>query len=298
MAAEALPRSRTPAPRARSGLMRRSTRSAIGRYALLLVLSALFIAPLVWMVLSAFKPSEEVTSVPPTIIPKTWTSESFDTIFKGGSQTPVLRWFVNSIIAAVSNTVLVLATAAPAAYALARMEFRGKRLLLGVILSTLFVPPIIFLAPTFLVVDKLGWLDQLPAVIFPTAASAFGVFFLRQFFLGIPRELEEAALLDGANRFQVFMKIVLPLARPALATLAVLSLLTNWNDFLWPLYVLFSPEHLTLSPGLALLQGASTTDYALILAGAVVAAVPVLVVFTIAQRFLVEGISRTGLKEG
>jgi multiple sugar transport system permease protein len=248
------------------------------------------------MVLSSIKPSEEVTSVPPTFFPKKVTGTSYDTIFQSGSQTPVIRWFLNSILAALGNTVLVLVTAAPAAYALARLQFRGKRVLQALIIGTLFIPPIIFLPPTFLVVDQLGWLDKLPAVIFPTAASAFGVFFLRQFFLGLPVELEEAARLDGANRFQIFMRVVLPLARPALATLAVLSLLTNWNDFLWPIYVLFSPEHLTLSPGLALLQGASTTDYALIMAGAVVASVPVLIVFSFAQRFLIEGIARTGLK--
>jgi multiple sugar transport system permease protein len=262
----------------------------------LVILTLVFVTPLVWMVLSSLKPSEEVTGVPATFWPKTLTSKSFDTIFSSTGQTPVLRWFLNSMIAALATTLLVLATAAPAAYALARMEFRGRRVLLGLILATLFIPPIIFLPPTFLVVDALGWLDKLPAVIFPMAASAFGVFFLRQFFLGLPRELEEAAILDGANSFQVFTKVILPLSKPALATLAVLTLLTNWNDFLWPIYVLFSPEHLTLSPGLALLQGASTTDYALIMAGAVVACVPVLVVFVFAQRFLIQGISRTGLK--
>jgi multiple sugar transport system permease protein len=265
-------------------------------YAALGVLTLIFVLPWVWMVFSALKPSEEVTGVPPTFFPKVFTTKSFDTIFSSTGQTPVIRWFLNSMIAALATTALVLATAAPAAYALARMEFRGRRVLLGMVLATLFIPPIIFLPPTFLVVDALGWLDKLPAVIFPMAASAFGVFFLRQFFLGLPQELEEAAILDGANSFQVFTKVILPLSRPALATLAVLTLLTNWNDFLWPIYVLFSPEHLTLSPGLALLQGASTTDYALIMAGAVVASIPVLLVFSFAQRFLIQGISRTGLK--
>jgi multiple sugar transport system permease protein len=260
------------------------------------LLSIVFVAPLIWMVLSSIKPSEEVTSVPPTIIPKQVTGESYETIFGTNSQTPVVRWFFNSMIAALANTALVLITAAPAAYALARMEFRGKKVLQGLIIATLFVPPIIFLPPTFLVVEQLGWLDTLYAVIFPTAASAFGVFFLRQFFLGLPKDVEDAAILDGASTWQVFMRVVVPLSKPALATLAVLSLLTNWNDFLWPIYVLFSPESLTLSPGLALLQGASTTDYALIMAGAVVASVPVLIVFTFAQRFLIEGIARTGLK--
>lgn len=148
----------------------------------------------------------------------------------------------------------------------------------------------------YLIVRALGWLDSLPALVVPPAASAFGVFFLRQFFLGLPRELEEAAALDGASRLEVFWKIVLPLSKPALATLAVLSLLSNWNDFLWPIYVLFNPEKLTLSPGLALLQAAHATDYALVTAGAMVASVPILAVFIAAQRYVIEGVARTGLK--
>jgi multiple sugar transport system permease protein len=265
-------------------------------YAALVLLSLVFVLPLVWMVFSALKPSEEVTGIPPTFFPKVFTTKSFDTIFASSGQTPVLRWFLNSMISAVGTTLLVLATAAPAAYALARMEFRGKRVLLGLILATLFIPPIIFLPPTFLVVDALGWLDRLPAVIFPMAASAFGVFFLRQFFLGLPRELEEAAVLDGANSFQVFTKVILPLSRPALATLAVLALLTNWNDFLWPIYVLLSPEHETLQPGLAVLQGAYATHFSIVMAGAIIASIPVLILFTIAQRQIVESVASSGVK--
>jgi multiple sugar transport system permease protein len=176
------------------------------------------------------------------------------------------------------------------------MEFRGKRLLTALIIATLFVPPIVLLIPNYIIVSDLGWLDSLPAVIVPGAAGAFGVFFLRQFFVSLPRELEEAAVLDGANRFQIFLRVILPLSKPALATLALLSFLTNWNDFLWPLYVLFSPTRLTLQPGLSTLQSAFTTDYATIMVGGVVASIPVLVMFVIAQRFVIEGVSRTGLK--
>jgi multiple sugar transport system permease protein len=266
------------------------------RWAGLIALTAVYVAPILWMVLTAFKTEEESAASPPTLLPSQWSSEALDTIFSSSAQTPVLRWFVNSVLAAFGMGIVVLVTAAPAAYALARMEFRGKRLVFGAIVATLFVPPIIFLAPNYEIVEKLGWLDSLPAVIFPVAAGAFGVFFLRQFFMGLPRELEEAALLDGASRFQVFVRIVLPLSRPALATLFLLSVLTNWNDFLWPLYVLFNPEHLTLSPGLGLLQGANQTNYALLMAGGLVASVPVLALFAIAQRYIIEGVSRSGLK--
>jgi multiple sugar transport system permease protein len=266
------------------------------RYAGLIALTVLFLTPIIWMVLTAFKTSEESAASPPTGLPKEWTTEAFDTIFSPTAQTPVFRWFLNSVVAALGMGIVVLVTAAPAAYALARMEFRGKSLVFGTIIATLFVPPIIFLAPNYEIVEALGWLDTLPAVIFPLAAGAFGVFFLRQFFIGLPRELEEAAMLDGANRWQVFWRIILPLSRPALATLFVLSVLTNWNDFLWPLYVLLNPENLTLGPGLALLQGANQTNFALLMAGGLVASVPVLVLFVIAQRYIIEGVSRSGLK--
>ncbi|MEN3310903.1 MAG: multiple sugar transport system permease protein [Actinomycetota bacterium] len=266
------------------------------RWAALIALTVLYVAPILWMVLTAFKTEEESAASPPTFLPSQWSSEALDTIFASSAQTPVLRWFLNSVIAALGTGAVVLVTAAPAAYALARMEFRGKRLVFGGIVATLFVPPIIFLAPNYEIVEALGWLDSLPAVIFPVAAGAFGVFFLRQFFIGLPLELEEAALLDGASRFQVFTRIVLPLSKPALATLFLLTVLTNWNDFLWPLYVLFNPEHLTLSPGLGLLQGANQTNYALLMAGGLVASLPVLALFAVAQRYIIEGVSRSGLK--
>jgi multiple sugar transport system permease protein len=176
------------------------------------------------------------------------------------------------------------------------MEFRGKRIVFALIVATLFVPPVILVIPNYLIVGDLRWLDTLLAVIVPTAAGAFGVFFLRQFFLSLPRELEEAARLDGANLLQVFMRVVLPLSKPALVTLAVLSFLTNWNDFLWPVYVLFSPESQTLPAGLATLQSANNVRYDLLMAGAVVASVPVLLLYVFAQRFIIEGVSRSGLK--
>ena len=159
-----------------------------------------------------------------------------------------------------------------------------------------FIPPVILLIPNYLIVGRLGWLDTLAAVVVPGAAGAFGVFFLRQFFLGLPRELEEAAFLDGAGRFRTFISVILPLSRPALVTLAMLSFLTNWNDFLWPVYVLFSPENQTLPAGLSTLQNANAVRYDLLMAGAVIASAPVLVLYAAAQRYVVEGVSRAGLK--
>jgi multiple sugar transport system permease protein len=265
----------------------------LGAYTGLLLLTVLFVSPLVFMVTTSFKTNFEAAQ--PTWIPKDPTTEGY-TFILNATQTPVLRWFMNSLLAAAGQALLIVLTASMAAYALARMEFPGKRLLTALIIATIFIPPIVLLIPNYVIVSELGWLDSLPAVIVPGAAGAFGVFFLRQFFISLPRELEEAAVLDGASRFEIFYKVILPLSKPALATLALLSFMTNWNDFLWPLYVLFSPERLTLQPGLSTLQSAFTTDYATIMVGGVIASVPVLILFVFAQRFIIEGVSRSGLK--
>lgn len=280
----------TPAPR-RKGL----SVKVIWRILLLGLVALFFLAPLLFMLSTAFKPSSEVVDPNLTLLPRDPTTESFTTIL-GAPQTPVLQWFLNSLIAATAQTVLVVVVASMAAYALARLDFPGKKILTGLVLATLFVPPISLLVPNYVLVSQLGWLDSLTAVIVPGAAGAFGVFFLRQFFLALPVELEEAAMIDGAGKWRTFLTVIIPLSKPALATLALLTFLANWNDFLWPLYVLFSPERLTIQPGLSTLQSAYTTDYAIIMAGGVIASLPVLILFLISQRFVIEGVSRSGIK--
>ena len=269
--------------------------TVVVRYVLLALLSLLIVGPLLFILVTSFKTPAEATGTPPTWIPAVFTTQAYDAIL-GSGETPVLRWFMNSMVAAVGNAALVVTTSALAAYPLARMEFRGKKIVFWAIISTLFIPPVILTIPNYLIVGDLRWLDTLAAVIIPTAASAFGVFFLRQFFLTLPRELEEAALIDGANRFQTFWRIVLPLSRPALVTLGLLAFLTNYNDFLWPVYVLFSPENQTLPAGLSTLQSANAVRYDLLTAGAVIASVPVLLIYVVAQRYIIEGVSRSGLK--
>jgi multiple sugar transport system permease protein len=265
-------------------------------YVILILLTLAFVAPLLWMLSTSFKTRQGATQFPLTWIPREFSTYGYDTIFNTTTQTPVLRWFLNSIIAASGHTLVVLVTASLAGYALARMRFPGRNLAFAVIIATLFIPQFVFLMPNYLIVDYFGWLDTLLAVAIPGAAGAFGVFFLRQFFLSLPKELEEAALIDGANRFQIFLRIILPLSKAPLATLAVLSFLQNWNDFLWPVYVLISPESQTLQPGLATLQGVYRTDYAVVMAGGVIASIPVLILFFIAQKYIIEGVSRSGLK--
>jgi multiple sugar transport system permease protein len=295
----ARPGTAEPAPPAKRTTTPMPTRLKVRRalrYVVLTLVALAFISPLLFMLVTSFKTRADATSLPPSWLPNPFSLDAYKTLLAGSGETPVLRWFANSMIAAGLHALLVVATSAMAAYALARMEFRGKGIVFGAIIATLFVPPVILVIPNYLIVGQLYWLDTLIAIIVPTAASAFGVFFLRQFFIGLPVELEEAARLDGANRWQVFWKVVLPLSRPALVTLAMLSFLTNYNDFLWPVYVLFSPENQTLPAGLSTLQTANAVRYDLLMAGAVVASAPVLALYLFSQRFIIEGVSRSGLK--
>ena len=269
-------------------------RSRVGLYLALIAIAMIIILPLVWIFLTSFKTDFNAINSPGNPIPHPFTIDAYRTLSSG--QQPIFRWFLNSMAAATMQTAIILVTASMGAYALARLEFRGKKLVFGAVITTLLVPPVIFLIPNYLIVQNLGWIDSIWAITIPGAAGAFGIFFLRQFFIGLPPEIEEAARIDGAGDFTIFLKIVVPLSRPALATLAVLSFLANWNDFLWPIYVLLSPEKLTLQPGLSILSGAYATHFGIVMAGAVISAVPVLILFSIAQRQIVEGVASAGVK--
>lgn len=291
----ATPRPPSPRPVRRPDRAGRGVVRTLLLYALLLMLSVIILAPLLWMLSTSFKTTGDATVLPPEWIPPEPTTEGYTKLF-ADAQAPLLQWLGNSVLVAVLHTALVLATASAAAYPLARMSFPGRRVVFALIIATLFVPGFVFLMPNYLIVDGLGWLDSIWALVVPGAASAFGVFFLRQFFASLPAELEEAALIDGANRFQIFVRVVLPLSKAPLATLGLLSFLASWNDFLWPLYVLFNPEQLTLPAGLATLRGAYATDYPAVMAGAAIASVPVLILFAFVQRFVIAGVARSGLK--
>lgn len=261
----------------------------------LAILSIIFLGPLLIMFFTSLKTAGESQSVPPTLWPKEPTLRAYD-ILLSATDNPIFIWFANSMAAATLHAILVVVTASLAGYALARMEFAGRNVIFGLIISTLFVPGFIFLMPNFLLLDAFGWLDTLLAIIIPGAAGAFGVFFMRQFFLGLPKEFEESARIDGAGPLTTFLKIMLPNAMPAMVTLLVLAFLANWNDFIWPLYVLFTDARLTLPVGLTKLQGAYTIDYPVIMAGAVIASLPVLILYTFVQRYVIEGVASGGVK--
>ncbi|WP_296140091.1 carbohydrate ABC transporter permease [uncultured Tessaracoccus sp.] len=262
---------------------------------LLVLLAFIFLAPIVVMLLTSFKTAVEGRAMPPTIIPEEWTLRAYAQLLADAT-TPVLRWLGNSFAAATLHGLLVVLVASMAGYALARLHLPGKNVLFGFILLTMFIPGFVFLMPNFEIMSKLAWLDSLQALVIPGAAGAFGVFLMRQFFLAIPKELEESARIDGAGPFTTFFRIMLPNVRGAALTLFILSFLTNWNDFIWPLYVMFSDEMLTLPIGLSRLQGAYTIDYPVIMAGASIAAIPVLIIYTMLQKYIIEGVATSGLK--
>jgi multiple sugar transport system permease protein len=261
----------------------------------IVVLAAIFVIPILWMYLTSFRTEGDARTIPLRIIPEEITLAAYRFVFFD-SQNPVLLWALNSFIAATLHCILVLIVSSLAAYALARLRFRGRNLLFGILIATMFLPGFVFLMPNYLLVDTLQWTDTIWALVVPGAAGAFSVFFLRQFFLSIPRELEETALIDGANQWIIFTRIILPLAKPALVTLTVLSFLANWNDFIWPIFVLFSPERLTLAPGLSTLQNAESSNYPVVMAGATIASIPVLILYVILQRYIIEGVASSGIK--
>lgn len=273
----------------------RTTRNPLF-WLLLLALTAVFIGPLLLILFTSLKPMVEAQTVPPRILPQEWTLRAYEQLFFVDQASPVLRWFANSLMAATAHALLVVAIASLAAYALARMHFPGKNVIFGVIISTMLVPGFVFLIPNFETLNRLAWLDSMAAIVVPGAAGAFGVFFMRQFFLGLPIELEESARIDGAGPLRTYLSIVMPNAKPAAVTLFIISFLANWNDFIWPLYVLFSDTNLTLPVGLTRLQGAYTIDYPVVMAGAMVAAVPVLIIYVFVQRYIIAGVAQTGIK--
>ncbi len=263
---------------------------------LLVVLTLIVVVPLLYMLLTSLKTIAESRAVPPAFFPGEPSLRAFEVLFFADRDSPVLGWLGNSFLSATAHSILVVVICSMAGYALARMEFPLKRTLFGVIIATLFLPAFIFMMPNFEILNRFGLLDTLLAIILPGAAGAFGVFFMRQFFSTFPVALEESARIDGAGPWRTFVSIVLPNARAPIVTLAVLSFLANWNDFVFPIYVLFSPERLTLPVGLSKLQGAYTIDYPVIMAGAAIAAIPVLVLYVFVQRYVIEGVASSGIK--
>ena len=251
------------------------------------------LVPFIWMISTSFRTEQDLFTNPASLFPTEWTLHGYQGIWE---QLPFLMLLLNTVIFAGVTTVLTLLLDSMAAYALARLDFRGKTLAFWIVIITLMVPFQVTLIPVFIELFQLNWLNTYQGLIIPRATSAFGIFLFRQFFISIPRELDEAARIDGAGHFRIYWQVILPLAKPAIATVAVLNFTALWNDLLWPLVVTSAPEMRTLPAGLALFGGQHVTDHAVLLAGAVISLLPIAIAFFLAQRYFVAGVATTGLK--
>ncbi|MCG1008468.1 carbohydrate ABC transporter permease [Salinicoccus sp. ID82-1] len=270
----------------------------IGLIILAVFFAIFFAVPLIWMISTAFKTDMEAMLGGVNIIPETFTLENFRYFFEGAnSDSPVFRWMFNSLFSATMGTLIIVAIDAMAAYALARLNIPMKKALFAIIISTLMVPWVITFLPMYMQFSQFNMLNTYGALILPYSANAFGVFLLYQFFSTFPKELEEAARIDGANKWQIFIRVVLPSARPLMATLAIFSFMTIYNDFLWPLVATNTPEMRTITTGIAIMsQGSFVSSYGKLMALTTIATVPIIIVFIIGQKHFIRGITQSGIK--
>ena len=263
-------------------------------YVVLTVGLILMVLPFVWMVLSSLKTDAEVIATPPTWWPHDITLDNYRTLF---TKLDFPRYFLNSVIVAGAVTIGNVVFCSMLGYALAKLEFPGKKVVFGLVLATLMIPGVVTFIPLFILTTNLGLTDTLPGMFLPFLAGPFGVFLMRQFISGLPDELIQAARVDGAGELRIFRSIVMPLCGPAVATLGILTFLTSWNNFLWPLVVAQNEDKYTLPVALALYSvGQNATKYGLLLAGAVVVVIPVIAIFLVLQRRIMQGIAMTGIK--
>ncbi len=276
---------------------RRRTRGSRASYLLRLiaavVAAVVLLFPLYWMVVVAFSSKQELLSRDLRLWPREFTTENFAKVF---DTFPTITWFGNSVVVAVFVTGLTVVVNLLAGYAFARLRFRGRNALFLLALSTLMLPVQVIMVSQFKLVTELGIYGTYWAVILPTAATAFGIFLARQFIIGIPEEILEAARVDGAGQLRIFAQVVLPLCKPLIAVLILLTFLYTWNDFAWPLIALKESELYTLPIGLLYLKGQYGTDYGAIMALALVSVLPMIVVFLVFQRYFVQGFTRSGIK--
>jgi multiple sugar transport system permease protein len=261
---------------------------------LLLAPAALvFAIPLLWLFVSSLMNNRQINRFPPTIVPDSLHLDGYRFVL-GNALFPT--WFVNSTIVALVTVASNLVFCSLAGYAFARMRFRGSTLVFVAMMATLVVPFQLTMIPTFLIMRHLGLINTLGALIVPWLVTPFGVFLLRQFFLSLPKEIEEAARIDGCSRLKVLFTVVLPLARPALATLAVLTFLSVWNDLSWPIIAISSEQHFTLQLGLTTFQGQHRTQWSAVMAGNVITVAPVLLAFLFAQRTFIQSLTSSAIK--
>jgi multiple sugar transport system permease protein len=257
------------------------------------VIALAMLLPLIWMVLVSFRPEHDIVTSPPTLWPRAFTLQHYRDIWHA---IPFATVYRNTVVFAGSVTLISLLLDSMAAYALARLEFRGRGVVFVTVLGMLMLPFQVTLVPLYDLLNHLGLVNTFPGLIVPRATNAFGIFFLRQFFLSLPQDVEEAARIDGASEWRIYWQVIMPMARPALLTLGLFHFAYNWNDLLWPLIMTSDTSRETLPAGLALFMGQHVTEYGLLMAGAVLSLLPVVILFLLVQRSFVQGIATTGIK--
>ncbi|EDY57060.1 MULTISPECIES: carbohydrate ABC transporter permease [Streptomyces] len=254
--------------------------------------SAVFVAPIAAALFTSLKSEAEAAEIPPHWLPKVWTGQAWKALWETGNIT---NWFINSLVVSVCVTSVVLTVSALAGYGFARTEFRGKNVLMGIVMSGLMVSPAVLGVPLFTTVQQMGMVDTYWGMILPQCAPAAMVYILYKFFQGVPRELEEAAFIDGAGRWRVFFTIVVPLARPSLAAVGIFTFIASWNNFLWPYMVTNNPDLMTMPNGIATVMNSYGIQWAQLMAGGLMAGLPLIIVFVFFQRQIVAGVAHTGL---
>ena len=275
-----------------------TTRRRIGlfwSYFALVLITILMVFPLIIVLLVSFTPNAVTQTWPPKVIPSAFTLENYTSLFQ---RLPVGREMLNTVVFAGVVTIVSVFFDSLAAYGLSRVDFKGRGLLLGVLIATMMIPGMALLIPVYKLLAGVGLVNSYWGIIIPRMADVGGIFLLRQFFISIPKDLDNAARIDGAGEFRIFAQIILPNAIPAILTVGMFNFMGNWNDLLWPLIMTSKPETRTITAGLAMLtgHGSSVTPYGVVMAGALISALPLLVVFFFVQKRFVEGIAMTGMK--
>lgn len=274
-------------------MMKHVTVGKCVRYLLLLALLGIILYPFLWMLCASFKTEADIMSWPPQLFWREFTTEAYENIW---ARIPFLRYYANTLLFAGGVTLLSLSFDTMAGYAFARLQFRGKNVLFALVLATLMIPFQVIMVPLFYEMFKLKLLNTYVGLILPRATNAFGIFMMRQFFVSLPKGLEEAARLDGCSELRIFRKIMLPLCKPAVISLAIFHFMYNWNDLLYPLILTTKTEMRTLPAGLATFMGTHVIEHNVLMAGGVLTILPIFIAYCFAQKYFVQGIAMTGMK--